>query len=163
SGDAALAARGEFIQLRCQAARLPLSDPGRAPLEHRAGRLREQHEEAWLGSLASEVDGWDFERGLGGIEVRPGARRWLESDRLLTRPEWFWVIGVKGVLLERRDVERLSRSPLAEQLTALELGDCFSGPLGARVLAESGRLARLSCLRLGYNFVGDAGAAALAD
>src|SRR5688572_26137162 len=62
--DPAVQARGEFIQLRCRAASLPPGDPSRPELELRARLLRSQHEEKWLGEIARNCDGWDFDRGL---------------------------------------------------------------------------------------------------
>jgi uncharacterized protein (TIGR02996 family) len=160
--DPLLAARGEFIQLRCRAAGLDLCDDQRSRLEHRARQLREQHERAWLGTLAEVVDGWDFERGLVLIELREGFHTRSLLKRLAKHTEWLWVIGVKGLLLNALDLRRLIGSPLAGQLTSLDLTDCEIGLAGAQFISRSKRLARLTRLRLGYSQIGDKGAAALA-
>jgi uncharacterized protein (TIGR02996 family) len=160
--DPVLAARGEFIQLRCQAAGLPLGDEQRSVMEHRARQLRQQHERAWLGELASRVSSWDFERGLVVIELGESFPQRVPLKRLAERTEWLWVIGVKGVMLSERDLRRLTNWSLAGQLASLDLTDCEVGPGGAEVVARARRLERLTCLRLGYARVGDEGAAALA-
>jgi uncharacterized protein (TIGR02996 family) len=161
--DPLLVARGEFLQLRCRAAALEPVSPQRAALDQRARQLREQHERAWLGGLAEQVAGWDFERGLVVVEVGAGFLWRGRLNRLLARPEWRWVIGVKGVLLNPPDLRRLARSSLAEQLTLLDLTDCEVGSAGADLLAGAKRLQRLTCLRLGYARIADEGAEALAE
>jgi uncharacterized protein (TIGR02996 family) len=159
--DEATQARGEFIQLRCQAARLAPDDPGRPPLDLRSRQLRDQYEGVWLGSLAKDVRSWDFDRGLTVIELAGNARR-FSLDGLIRRPEWLWVIGVKGVLLTREHVEQLSRSGAAGQLTSLDLTDCEVGAGGTRAITTPERFGRLARLRLDYGRVGDEGAEALA-
>lgn len=161
--DAESQARGEFIQLRCQAARLRPDDPARRPLELRTRQLREQHEQQWLGPIVKHGDGWDFDRGLVVLELRPDYHRRLNLDWLAERPAWFWVIGVKGVLLARGDVERLAGSAAAARLTSLDLADCDVRHVGVRAIVDSGRFARLARLRLDYARIGDEGAERLAQ
>lgn len=155
-------ARGEFIHLRCRAARLPPDDPARPPLEAQARLLRERHEARWLGQIAKGCDGWDFDLGLVVVELRSGFHRRMSLAWLAKRPDWFWVVGVKGVLLPLAGVERLA-SQASGALTSIDLGDCDVGPAGARALADAaGRLDRLSRLSLNYARLGDHGAEALA-
>jgi uncharacterized protein (TIGR02996 family) len=158
--DEATQARGEFIQLRCRAARLAPEDPARLALELRSRHLRERYERQWLGSIAKGVRGWDFDRGLVVIELAWDSGG-LSLDGLTFLPEWPWVIGVKGVLLTRQTVEVLSLSVAADQLTSLDLSDCEVGAAGARAVALPGRFPRLSQLRLAYGRIGDEGAETL--
>jgi uncharacterized protein (TIGR02996 family) len=160
--DEATQARGEFIQLRCRAARLAPEDSARFALELRSRQLRERYEEEWLGSLAKGVRGWDFDRGLVVIELTPSYGGYL-LDTLTNRPEWLWVIGVKGVLLPRQTVELLSLSAAAGKLTSLDLSDCEVGAAGVRAIASPGRFPLLSQLRLAYGRIGEEGAEALAN
>jgi uncharacterized protein (TIGR02996 family) len=50
-GDEHDAARGEYLRLECEVARLPAGDPRRAELTTRASGLWQAHREAWTGAL----------------------------------------------------------------------------------------------------------------
>jgi uncharacterized protein (TIGR02996 family) len=160
--DPVVHARGEFIQLRCQAARLAPDDPWRPALEKRSKQLRQQYEEQWLGSIVRESDGWDFDRGLVVIELRPNFHWRVSLDWLANRPAWFWVIGVKGVLLQGGEIKRIVNSSAAARITSLDLSDCEVENAGARSIGGSQQLHRLASLRLNYSRIGDPGAEALA-
>jgi len=155
--DEATQARGEFIQLRCQAARLAPNDPGRHALELRSRQLRERYEYRWLGSIAKEVRRWDFDRGLVVIELA-AASGGVSLDGLTFLPEWLWVIGIKGLLLTLETITELSHSVAANQLTSLDLSDCEVGAGGTWAIAAPGRFPCLSQLRLAYGRIGDEGA-----
>jgi uncharacterized protein (TIGR02996 family) len=166
--DAATQARGELIQLRNRAARLPPESPERGAMEQRVQLLRELHERAWLGGLGPFVAGWDFERGMIIIEVTAGSLHGARLDKLADLPGWQWVIGLKGILLSADDVGRLLRSGLTSRrflptLTSLDLGDCELGRAGVRRLLSEPGLEYVTSLRLGYTRCGDGGAIALAE
>lgn len=155
-------ARGEFIQLRCQAARLAAADPARWDLDARARQLRDRYEAQWLGPVAGQADGWDYDRGLVVVELRAGFSQRLSLAKAMSDPAWFWVIGVKGVLLDLDDVRRLAASAAAERITSLDLSDCGVTADEVRAVALQGRFVRLSRLHLSYARLGDDGAEALA-
>lgn len=160
--DAATQARGEFIHMRCRAALLPAEDPERAALEARASELRRRHERAWLGGLETLAAGWHFERGMVLLEVTGRSLRKQQLARLAGQRGWQWVIGLRGLLLEAADLNRVVGSPLLAQLTSLDFTDCDLGPAGARALADAPHAAQLTRLALGYCRLGDDGACALA-
>ena len=63
-GSPADAARGEFIRVQIELARLSETDPKRLALEDRENELLRAHEAAWLGALPRSITGWTFERGF---------------------------------------------------------------------------------------------------
>src|SRR5262249_10637825 len=134
----------------------------RAPLDVRARQLREQYEERWLGPVARECDGWEFDRGLVVVRLRPGFARGVNLDRVTGRAEGAGGSGVKGGRRARGAGGRLTGSAAAGRLTSVDLSDCDVGASGAAEIAMPGRFGRLSRLNLAYARVGDAGAEALA-
>jgi uncharacterized protein (TIGR02996 family) len=158
----AMQARGEWIQARVRSAALPANSPERGRLEQRVQELRQQHEPAWLGGLAPQLAGWDFERGMLLVEVTRGFCRRGRLARLARLPDWKWVIGLKGILLDLDDVTRLIRTSHLVNLTSLDLSDCDVGSAGVRKLAQWSQVEYLAALRLGYAGCGDIGSAALA-
>jgi uncharacterized protein (TIGR02996 family) len=160
--DDATHARGEMIQLRVRAAASP-SGEERGAMERRVASLREHYETEWLGGLAPLIAGWDFERGMILVEVTSSSLQRGRLERMMAKPGWKWVIGLKGVLLRAPDAALVAGSRLLEGLTSLDLTDCELGAAGVRSLSRAGALDGLTSLKLGYTGCGDEGVAALAD
>jgi uncharacterized protein (TIGR02996 family) len=159
--DPILQARGEFIQLRCRAAVLPLDAAERTELTQRMNNLRCNHEESWLGGLAKLLVGWDFERGMTLVQVTSDSLRAASLDSFSTHPGWAWVIGVRGLLLQANEIARLLASQQFNQLTSLDLRDCPLRVKGANALAAAATTQRLAALHLDYCQLGDRGLTAL--
>jgi uncharacterized protein (TIGR02996 family) len=185
-------ARGEFLRLQCQRARLPPDDPRQQPLREREAELLETHRTAWLGPLQTRVREHTFVRGLC---------RATFSSQMLTHANWSRVSGCEalawcdgltvqrcgrttfeqllhiGILaginclklrtahphLSPSDVCRLATCPDIANLTDLDLGDNLLGPEGLRNLLDSPYLGRLRGLNLWANHLGVEGMRLLSE
>jgi uncharacterized protein (TIGR02996 family) len=174
--DDAERARADFTRLQCQRARLLAAtwnhriltaQPQYQDLVAQEASLRRAHLPSWLGVWhswivrpADEAE-W-FQRGM----LRPWVKgvQWLEEV-----PDdsgaWAWVDGLVVLSLRAEDVLRLAASPALRRLNALDLGsdDSPVGDAGARALASSPYLTRLTTLVLTDTGIGPAGARALAE
>jgi uncharacterized protein (TIGR02996 family) len=88
NGDAAGAARAEFIRVQYALRDLPPDDPSRPQLEERERDLRQAHENAWLAPLRAVCQGkqedFTFRRGfVEGISLHP--RVFLDTGEQLFR------------------------------------------------------------------------------
>src|SRR5262249_45807567 len=151
-------------------ARLSAHDPARQQLEVRATALKHEHLSAWSGDWQTLVTKWPgqdglwFERGL----LRPNLTgvSWLRGVPP-DHPAWTWVDGLKLLGLSPREASRLASPQVLGNLNPLDLhpaGQCESavGPDGARAIAESPHLARLTSLVLFDTGIKAEGATALA-
>ena len=174
--DNAERARAAFIRLQCQRARL-LADnwdhriltaqPHYQELLAQEAALRAAHLPSWLGAWHSWIARPDneaawFQRGL----LRP----WVEGLQWLEEvPDdpaaWAWVDGLVVLSCPAEEVQRLAASPVLGRLNALDLGayGWGIGDAGARALASSPYLTRLTTLVLTDTGIGPAGARALAE
>jgi uncharacterized protein (TIGR02996 family) len=64
NGDPAQVARGEFIRVQCELARLALGDPRFAALKARQKELWSKWKVAWRSALKGEAKRWPFQRGF---------------------------------------------------------------------------------------------------
>jgi hypothetical protein len=110
---------------------------------------------------------WWFERGLLGLSL--SGLQWL-IDVPPDQSAWSGVSAVEVCVLNPQDVERLAACPvlsefnklhLLPQLNSIGLGAAV-GPEGARSLAASPHLTRLTYLALTHSAIGPDGASALA-
>jgi uncharacterized protein (TIGR02996 family) len=152
-GEAALAARGEFVRLQSQSQRA-------AGNKQRQDELLRRHEAAWLGPLRAVAETYVWHHGLLHLGTR--AERLLSEPGPELRPEDFaWVEGVTVSGVDGPAAGRLAESPCLAALATLEL----RGPIGdegAAALAASPHLRNLRTLLLRSTRIGDRGAAALA-
>src|SRR5215469_3647811 len=132
-GDAAAAARGEFLRLQVLRHRLSLDDPNYGLLKRREGELFTEHRWTWLGPLVDAAKTWTFERGMVQITAEahklptPEVTAWARTEAALwidalTLPEM--TIGRHGLrVFGAAEVinDRLAYSPLLAQLNRLDL------------------------------------------
>lgn len=163
-------ARGEFVRLQVESARMAPTDPRQTAWQRRANQLLRQHRSDWLKPF--RLGWWDeaeFERGLIRLAVSVRTLR-RNSKPASRRPgTWAWV---ERAFVRRvrtlRQVQQLAGSAVLDQLTSLDLENAGIGPAEAQVLAESPHLARLQHLSLSSSLqveapgIGDAGMQALA-
>jgi uncharacterized protein (TIGR02996 family) len=164
-------ARADYLRLQRRLAGLGADDPIRKELEAQEQLLRQTHEAAWLGAWQALVMttpdhyGWWFHRGL--LRLTLAGTRWL--DALAADPAaWAWVDCLSLVGLGPADVERVAACSGLGQLNCLQLapqsqvGGTVVGTAGARALAASAHLHRLTSLILFNSLIGPEGAEALA-
>jgi uncharacterized protein (TIGR02996 family) len=161
----------DFIRLQCRRARLGVDNPARKELEAQEQPLRQTHEAAWLGAWQALVmstpgrPGWWFHRGL--LRLTLAGTRWLD-DLAADPAAWAWVDCLSLVGLGPAEVERVAACPGVGQLNCLQLapqspvGGTVAGTAGARALAASAHLYRLTALILFDSLIGPEGAEALA-
>jgi uncharacterized protein (TIGR02996 family) len=158
--DHGQSARGEFIRVQCELARLPEGDERRAVLAGRETDLLEAHESEWTARLAGwGVERPEFRRGL--VEsVKMTVRNFLKHAGELMA----WA-PVRAVELRHihDQLQRLADSHHLTRLTSLILGDEGILAQGAAILAGSPHLAGLRELLLWGNGLRDEGTASLAS
>jgi uncharacterized protein (TIGR02996 family) len=175
-------ARAPFIRLQCRRAKLLAdtldyraltSQPQYQELKAQEESLRRAHLPSWLGVWRAWIarpdnEEWWFQRGL----LRPwvAGLPWLEQVGQ-DPAAWAWVDGLVLLGLGAQEVECLAASPVLEQLNSLDFGpDGWAGPPhpvfspeGARALAASPYLTRISSLKFTDCEIGPDGARALAE
>jgi uncharacterized protein (TIGR02996 family) len=152
-GEAALAARGEFVRLQSQSQRA-------AGNKQRQDELLRRHEAAWLGPLRAVAETYVWHHGLLHLGTR--ADRLLSESAPELRPEDFaWVEGVTVSGVDGPAAGRLAAAAWLAALVTLELRGTVGGE-GASALAASPHVHNLRTLLLRLNRIGDSGAAALA-
>jgi uncharacterized protein (TIGR02996 family) len=183
--DPVIAARGEFVHLQCDLARLPAESAASSPLLRRQEQLLEDHAREW-GSLFRRLGCtcWEYRRGFvegAGLPapaflsqaaalVRSGPLRELKLYQVRSVVpdlaacsclERVRVLDLESNDLGDADIELLSSSPHLGELKTLLLWCNRIGDDGVRALI-TGALPRLARLDLSNNTVGDGGAEALA-
>jgi uncharacterized protein (TIGR02996 family) len=132
-----------------------------SPYPDREAALLRRFETAWLGPLRPLALSWNWRHGLLHLEIP--ARVLLDDSAGLVRTEAFaWVEGVTFRNLTTEAVKRLADAPWLGWLNTLDLGYNFIRDAGVAALAASTNLANLRTLWLRRNAIGDRGAAALA-
>jgi uncharacterized protein (TIGR02996 family) len=179
-------ARGEFIRVQCELARLPEGDERRVVLAAREKDLLAAHAAEWTAPLAGwgaetpefrrglvesvKMTVWDFLAHAGAMMAWTPVREielW-DSGRLLSQladsPHLtrLTVLDLRGEGIEARDIAALAASPHLAGLKELELLSNFLGDEGVETLASSPYLAHVTDLGLADNDIGDRGLAALA-
>ncbi|HEY7423776.1 MAG TPA: TIGR02996 domain-containing protein [Gemmataceae bacterium] len=124
-GDAAAAARGEFLRLQVLRHRLTPDDPNYGLLKRREGELFTEHCWTWLGPLA-DVTTWTFERGMirltaraQKIVLKTKIAEWARTEAGL----WIDALALTNVVTAQAHVIHLARSPLLDHLNRLDLSD----------------------------------------
>jgi uncharacterized protein (TIGR02996 family) len=156
--------RAEFIRIQCA---LAASTAGgrRREFEMREVELLARHQEEWADPVRDRVDGWTFRRGFVG-RVRLDGQRFAAEPEAVLRPapvqavQLFW-----GLLRPPERAQVLVRAcacPDLVRLRSLDLGNNYVGSAGAQALAACEYLAGLTALDLSQNHVGDGGLRALA-
>jgi uncharacterized protein (TIGR02996 family) len=175
-GDAARAARGEYLRLRVLRHHLSPDDPGYDILKRREGELFSEYRWTWLGPLADQARLWHLERGLIQIEARadkvltPEVATWAETEAGL------WLDALTLADVTHAHVSRLESSPLLAHLNALHLTHTrLTTPSGRRFwtntrlqapfrrLFRSRRMASVTRLFLAHNHLTAYPIAALAQ
>jgi uncharacterized protein (TIGR02996 family) len=122
-GDAATAARGEFLRLRVLRHHLSTDDPSYDVLKRREGELFTTYRWRWLGPLADQARYWEFERGMTQV--------WAQAEKVLTAEvtDWarteaaFWIDALTLTDMTPRHLTQLAASPLLAHLNVLDLSD----------------------------------------
>jgi uncharacterized protein (TIGR02996 family) len=188
-GDAARAARGEFLRLQVLRHHLAPDDPGYELLKRREGELFTEHRWAWLGPLRDAARAWTFERGMIQITA--------QAEKMLTPEVWAWARTEAGLWIDALTLTdlthvhffQLAGSPPLVPLNRLDLSDnrlqadllpLFSGhllPFLTELVLSRNRLTAdhmpclaqrrpfhcLTFLDLQYNRLDDTAAAMLAE
>ncbi|MBS0265877.1 MAG: TIGR02996 domain-containing protein [Planctomycetes bacterium] len=177
-------ARGKLIHVQCRLSRLASDDPARPTAQALEKQLLQDHRAAWQKGLPplrtdffADGQGGTIEHGflrlylLGGQTWDSAGYQWpgeVSPDRASL---WAWVHALMLAEFGIRELERLAASPVLEQINDLSLGPAHwsgwdseepIGPEGARILASSRYLTRLTYLDLSDCVIGPAGAKALA-
>ena len=120
-GDAASAARGEYLRLAVRRHRLPPDDPDYELLKRREAEIFTEHRWTWLGPLTDAARGWAFERGMMQITasaeklLTPEVADWARTEAAL------WIDALKITDLQRAHITPLVRCPLLSHLNTLDL------------------------------------------
>lgn len=147
------AARGDFIHLQCQRTRLPADDPEASDMLAAERDLLAEYQADWVGSLADEVERFEFRRGfVEGVTLAAAA--------FLARTEELFALGpIRQVNLRQASsvLGLLARCERLASVTSLGLRE--NGLTGGvlRELVASHRLQRLTELDLSRNPLGSAG------
>lgn len=157
--DPVQAARGEFIHLQCDLARLATGTPRPEPLVRRERQLLEMHGREW-GSFFQRLGChcWEYHRGF--VEgVGMPAPAFLSQAATLFRATPLRMVklyGAGGVMAA------LASCPYLTRVRALDLEKNDLGDEEVETLVSSPSLTSLTMLLLWCNRVGDAAVAALA-
>jgi uncharacterized protein (TIGR02996 family) len=149
-GDAATAARGEFLRLQVLRHRLSQDDPNYHVLKRREGELFTQYRWTWLGPLADQARRWDFEGGMIQITAQaekmlvPGVAAWARTEA------GWWIDALILIDVTSAHINHLTDSPLLDHLNVLYLnGNDLQHGLSR--LFRSHRLAFITRLGLALN------------
>src|SRR5579871_6871188 len=145
-GDAASAARGEYLRLSVMRHRLPPDDPDYELIKRREAEIFTEHRWQWLGPLTDAARGWTFERGM--VQITASADKLLTSevaDWARTEPSW-WIDALKLTDLTPSHIKRLVRFPLLSHLNTLDLSDNQNFRNGIRRLLDALCAAQMHCL-----------------
>lgn len=120
-GNAADAARGEFLRLSVLRHRMSPDDPDYDLLKRREGELFTEHRWTWLGPLVDAARKWTFERGMMQITVQaeklmtPALSAWSQT------PAALWVDALALNELGLHHILEIAYSPLLGNLNCLDL------------------------------------------
>ncbi|HWG46153.1 MAG TPA: TIGR02996 domain-containing protein [Gemmataceae bacterium] len=167
-GDAASAARAEFIRVQCALAGGELPPQRRAELGRREKQILDEWDKEWVRPIRRLVKNWEFHRGF--IEDVG-----MLTDRFLTHASrLFCRLPIKHLRLWPRVysqsfplVERINMAAVADNeylccLRSLDLSENQLESRDVRALVVSEHLTRLTALDLSHNRIGDGGIRALA-
>jgi uncharacterized protein (TIGR02996 family) len=144
-GDAADAARGEYLRLCVLRHRLSPGDPNYDLLKRREGELFTQYRWNWLGPLVDAARKWTFERGMIQIEAQaeklmaPEVRAWART------PAALWVDALTLTELAHGLILHLAYSPLLGHVNHLDLSG-NANLTGSRLLFDTLRAQGLGFL-----------------
>jgi uncharacterized protein (TIGR02996 family) len=157
--DPVIAARGEFIHVQCDLARLPPEAVRPAALVRREQQLLDAHVREW-GSPFQRLGCkcWEFRRGFVEGAGMPASAFLAQGAALFrcTPVRELKLYQVGGLMAE------LSASPYLARLQVLDLEKNEVGDADLEALARSNGLGELASLLLWSNHVGDGGVRALA-
>jgi uncharacterized protein (TIGR02996 family) len=164
-GDAASAARAEFIRVQCTLAKGRLPSGRRAKLERREWSLIIQYGREWERPVGRLVISSEFHRGFVGEATLWGGKFLSCADRLFRRAPiqhvrlWREKAPSAGRVL---NMAALAESEHLRRLRSLDLTDNRLVSQDVRALIVSEHLINLTGLSLAYNRIGDGGIRALA-
>jgi uncharacterized protein (TIGR02996 family) len=171
-GDEHDAARARYLRLTCERRKMADDDARRATIDAEVEQIEKQHGDAWLGPLAdlARVSRHNVSASLngGGMVSLSGRPMGLTSSYclpLIGTEAYAWVDRVLVNCGGRSAMAKLFASPVFRRPNALIFSPGYT-PMrqaGAEGLAGVGRLASLTWLGLGGNFIGHAGLTALAE
>jgi uncharacterized protein (TIGR02996 family) len=129
-GDAATAARGEFLRLQVLRHRLSPDDPNYGLLKRREGELFTEYRWTWLGALVDAARTWTFERGMVQVAAQaekllmPEVAVWARSEAAL----WIDALTLSEIRFGNRGeaknhIDGLASSPLLAHLNKLDMSN----------------------------------------
>jgi uncharacterized protein (TIGR02996 family) len=162
-GNAADAARGEFLRLNVLRHRLSPDDPTYDLLKRREAELFTEHRWTWLGPLVDAAKSWTFERGMIQITAQaenlttPEISAWARTEA----GSWIDSLRLRETIHEfRRDpleqafnqITQLASSPVLTHLNRIDLSENSDRiAFLFRAVLHSGNLPYLAELLLCHN------------
>ena len=122
---------GEFITLQCHAARLPVTDPQRSELEHRAKQLLDTHKQRWSPAGLE----WTFERGFPA-SLRVLLRDLRQHEAVIAAVPTLDDLEVRFTSAAPLDLDGLLALPLLRRVHALRFNWHTPQQLALDLLAE---------------------------
>lgn len=121
-GDAASAARGEFLRLNVLRHRLTPNDPHHDALKRREAQIVTQHQWEWLGPLADAAR-WSYQRGMIQLTARAAKILTREILEWTRREAAFWIdaLTMTNLVLPDGHAVQLGLSSLLGHLNRLDL------------------------------------------
>jgi uncharacterized protein (TIGR02996 family) len=154
--------RGEFIRVQCELARLEVGDPARPNLVEREEQLLEQYSEDWLSPLrdlgAIGVTARCFQRGLIERARMKASDFATHCQRLCAEAPALFCADLRQVT---DAIDQLSAAKVPGQIRALDMSSNRLTSYHLRELLRCPWLRQLEQIHLGFNQLGDDGAAAL--
>jgi len=165
-GDAASAARAEFIRIQCRLATVHLwpSPPWQEDLERRQQQLLEEYGDEWVRPIRRLILAWEFHRGFID-EVTLFTGMFLAHDTRLFRSAPIQRLHLRyngGINRLPFSVPALADSEHLRCLNSLTLDNHHLETRDVRALVVSEQLPRLTSLSLAHNRIGDGGIRTLA-
>lgn len=156
------AARAEFIRLQIELAHLSSEDPRYPELSLRQNELLQQHEQAWLGNLASVVTEVVWVRGFPQ-KLRLGIRQFMEHADELFRQAPILHLQLLRISQTKLPIDEIARCPYFAKLRGLSLPGSAIGDEKLAVFFRRANLPQLESLDLSGAVVGPQTLRTLAD
>jgi len=126
-------ARGEFIRVQCELARLDPADARYPELHVRQLQIQAEHEREWLGEWADKLVRWEFRRGLlNEVTIEP--EPYCSAGEALFRDHPIWRVAFvddQGESLSPPAIRDVLAQPHSRHLRAIDAAACRPGEQAA--------------------------------